>query len=105
MDNPITDALLELPRTRSQRWSDATAHFCGSWGFVLWTFAIMVSWVGLNTVWLVFGQFDAYPFILFNLFLTIVSTLQGPMEKQKLRLNSSGLPPSPLPGWRMRSSG
>ena len=40
---------------------------------------IMVGWVGLNTVWLAFGQFDAYPFILFNLFLTVISTLQGPI--------------------------
>lgn len=39
----------------------------------------MTAWVALNTAWLIFGQFDPYPFILFNLFLTVVSTLQGPI--------------------------
>jgi uncharacterized membrane protein len=66
-------------RSRSQRWSDAAAEFCGSWGFVFWTVGIMAVWFALNTIWLIFGTFDPYPFILFNLFLTIVSTLQGPI--------------------------
>jgi uncharacterized membrane protein len=66
-------------RTRSQRWSDAIAEFCGSWGFVFWfSFAILV-WVLLNTCLILFSQFDAYPFILLNLFLTVVSTMQSPI--------------------------
>lgn len=70
---------MEDTRTRSQRWSDNIAEFCGSWLFVSWfSFGILV-WVLINTVWLVFGKFDEYPFILLNLFLTVVSTMQSPI--------------------------
>lgn len=66
-------------RTRAQRWSDNIAEFCGSWGFVFWfSFGIFI-WVLLNTCMLLFGKFDEYPFILLNLFLTIVSTMQSPI--------------------------
>lgn len=59
-------------RSRAQRCSDAVAHFCGSWGFV-------IACVSLTTVWISAQHFDPYPFILFNLVLTVVSTLQGPL--------------------------
>lgn len=60
-------------RTRAQRYSDNIAEFCGSWGFVL-SFSIGI------VVWMLISQsFDAYPFILLNLVLTIVSTMQSPI--------------------------
>lgn len=66
-------------RTRSQRWSDNIAEFCGSWGFVFWfSFGIFI-WILINTYWLLFGKFDEYPFILLNLFLTVISTMQSPI--------------------------
>jgi uncharacterized membrane protein len=66
-------------RTRSQIWSDNIAEFCGSWGFVFWFSAGIVGWILLNTLLLVFGKWDEYPFILLNLFLTIISTMQSPI--------------------------
>jgi uncharacterized membrane protein len=66
-------------RTRSQRWSDNIAEFCGSWGFVIWFSAGILVWVLLNTYMILFGKFDEYPFILLNLFLTVVSTMQSPI--------------------------
>jgi uncharacterized membrane protein len=66
-------------RTRSQRWSDNIAEFCGSWGFVFWFSLGIAVWVLLNTYLILFTQFDPYPFILLNLFLTVVSTMQSPI--------------------------
>jgi uncharacterized membrane protein len=46
---------------------------------VLWFSVLIIVWVILNTALLLFGTFDAYPFIALNLVLTVVSTLQGPL--------------------------
>ena len=70
---------MEDNRSRSQRYSDNIAEFCGSWGFVLWFSVGILIWVLLNTCCILFGQFDVYPFILLNLFLTVVSTMQSPI--------------------------
>lgn len=66
-------------RTRSQRWSDNIAEFCGSWGFVFWFSGAIMVWVLLNTYMILFTKFDEYPFILLNLFLTVISTMQSPI--------------------------
>jgi uncharacterized membrane protein len=66
-------------RSRAQRWSDNIAEFCGSWGFVFWFSIGIVVWVSLNTWMILFKKFDEYPFILLNLFLTVVSTMQTPI--------------------------
>jgi uncharacterized membrane protein len=66
------------PRTRAQRWSDAIAEFCGSWGFVAWFSVGITVWCIANVV-LVEMSFDPYPFILLNLALTVISTMQGPI--------------------------
>jgi len=68
------------PRTRAQRCSDAVARFCGSWSFIIVFTVIVLLWIGVNTLWLIFrAVFDPYPFIALNLFLTIISTFQGPL--------------------------
>lgn len=66
-------------RTSAQRWSDNIAEFCGSWGFVLWLTAFIAIWVSLNTWLILTHKFDEYPFILLNLFLTVISTIQTPI--------------------------
>lgn len=66
-------------RTRSQRWSDNIAEFCGSWGFVIWLSLFITVWVSLNTWIILTHKFDEYPFILLNLFLTVISTIQTPI--------------------------
>jgi uncharacterized membrane protein len=63
----------------SQRMSDRVTEFCGSWTFILIFSGLTIVWVLLNTAFLVWGLFDPYPFIFFNLVLTIVSTFQGPL--------------------------
>ena len=66
-------------RTRAQRYSDAITDFCGSWPFVISFSFFVFAWIAINTAWLLFGKFDEYPFILLNLVLTVVSTLQSPL--------------------------
>lgn len=66
-------------RTRSQRWSDYIAEFCGSWLFVFWFSGLVFAWILLNTCLILFHKWDEYPFILLNLFLTIISTMQSPI--------------------------
>lgn len=65
--------------TRSQRAADAVTEFCGSWTFIIWFSLITLGWMALNSVLILFGVFDPYPYILLNLFLTVVSTFQSPL--------------------------
>lgn len=67
------------PLTRSQRAADAVTEFCGSWTFIGAFSALTAGWIVLNSVLILVGRFDPYPYILFNLVLTIVSTFQSPL--------------------------
>jgi uncharacterized membrane protein len=71
----------EVPPTRGQRAADAVATFGGSWTFVGLFAATMLAWVGLNAVLLAArGQtFDPYPYILLNLFLSMLAAIQAPI--------------------------
>ena len=81
-------------RTLGERAADALARFGGSWGFIFVFAGILIVWMGLNTAFLLFGQFDPYPFILLNLALSSLAALQAPVimmsqrrqeEKDRLR--------------------
>ncbi len=63
--------------TRGERAADHLRNVMGSWRFVFGFLAFMALWALLNTAFLVFGQWDAYPFILLNLFLSMLAGLQG----------------------------
>jgi uncharacterized membrane protein len=65
--------------TFAQRASDRVTEFCGSWTFVFLFSAICFVWVVLNSILLLVGEFDPYPYIFLNLVLTVVSTFQGPL--------------------------
>ncbi|WP_372528723.1 DUF1003 domain-containing protein [Piscinibacter sp.] len=67
--------------TRGQRAADAVASFGGSWTFVGLFAAAMLVWVGLNA-YLLTSQgktFDPYPYILLNLFLSMLAAIQAPV--------------------------
>jgi Protein of unknown function (DUF1003) len=64
--------------SRSQRAADVVTEFCGSWTFIIAFSGITLGWMALNT-WRIFTAFDPYPYILLNLFLTVVSTFQSPL--------------------------
>jgi uncharacterized membrane protein len=83
--------------TFGQRAADAVARFGGSWTFIGIFIAAMVLWVGLNSFILVnySKSFDPYPYILLNLFLSMLASLQAPIilmsqnrEAQKDRLDA-----------------
>jgi len=80
-----------------QRAADAVAQFGGSWTFILLFMLVLVVWVVLNSFLLV-GQnkvFDPYPYILLNLFLSMLAAIQAPIilmsqnrQSEKDRLNA-----------------
>jgi uncharacterized membrane protein len=64
-----------------QRVADRVAAFGGSWLFIGLFGFILVSWVVLNAVVLARrdAAFDPYPFILLNLFLSMLAAIQAPV--------------------------
>lgn len=58
------------------RAADTLRNVMGSWRFVFAFIAFMIIWATLNTVAAV-KHWDGYPFILLNLFLSMLAGLQG----------------------------
>lgn len=67
--------------SRGQRAADAMARFGGSWSFIFIFILILVSWVILNSAILLRSNsaFDPYPYILLNLFLSMLASIQAPI--------------------------
>jgi uncharacterized membrane protein len=67
--------------TLGQRAADTVATFGGSWTFIALFAVLLVVWVGLNSFILVRydKSFDAYPYILLNLFLSMLAAIQAPI--------------------------
>jgi uncharacterized membrane protein len=73
--------VLEEKETFGEHVADGVARFGGSWSFIFAFATILLTWVGANTV-LLFGRkepFDPYPFILLNLFLSMLAAIQAPV--------------------------
>ncbi|MBL3530626.1 DUF1003 domain-containing protein [Companilactobacillus zhachilii] len=66
-------------RTTGEKLADAVAKFGGSWGFIITFTIILVIWMTINVVHLFGVNFDPYPFILLNLFLSCVAAVQAPI--------------------------
>lgn len=68
-------------KTLGQRAADAVAKFGGSWTFIGLFGVVLVCWVVLNSVILVNYNktFDPYPYILLNLFLSMLASIQAPI--------------------------
>jgi len=63
-----------------ERVADHVAGFIGSWQFIIIQSAIFAVWVVFNTIWLFEAyQFDPYPFILFNLFMSAEAAYASPL--------------------------
>ena len=60
--------------TRGERAADRLRNGMGSWGFVFIFVAIMIVWAIVNST---AAGWDPYPFILLNLFLSMLAGLQG----------------------------
>lgn len=59
--------------------ADKVASFGGSWTFILMFMAILIVWMGINSIVLLSRPFDPYPFILLNLVLSSLAALQAPI--------------------------
>ncbi|MGE5118105.1 MAG: DUF1003 domain-containing protein [Betaproteobacteria bacterium] len=67
--------------TRGARAADAVARFGGSWVFITLFAVIMIGWVVLNS-WVLARHdqgFDPYPYVLLNLFLSMLAAVQAPI--------------------------
>jgi uncharacterized membrane protein len=64
--------------TFGERLADKVASFGGSWIFLILFAAAIIGWVVLNSVVLA-GGFDPYPYILLNLFLSMLASVQAPI--------------------------
>ncbi|MES2764704.1 MAG: DUF1003 domain-containing protein [Bacteroidota bacterium] len=67
--------------TFGQRLADRVASFGGSWTFIILFGCALAAWVVLNSVILARagGEFDPYPYILLNLFLSMLASIQAPL--------------------------
>ncbi|MFN4141611.1 DUF1003 domain-containing protein [Aestuariivirga sp.] len=75
-------AHFEGSRTFGERLADRIAAFGGSWTFIMIFGLAIAAWVTANGVLIArWGAepFDPYPFILLNLFLSLVAAIQAPI--------------------------
>src|SRR5580700_10885263 len=76
--NRNANELIEEQETTGERVADSVARFGGSWAFIT-TFAVVLAiYVALN-VGLGRSAWDPYPFILLNLFLSMLAAIQAPV--------------------------
>ena len=76
-----TNQEFEAKLTFGQRLADRVAQFGGSWTFISIFGAFLLSWVLLNSLLLARSNnsFDPYPYILLNLFLSMLAAIQAPI--------------------------
>jgi CRP/FNR family cyclic AMP-dependent transcriptional regulator len=70
--------IIEQEATYGEQVADSVARFGGSWTFII---AFLVVFVGYSAVSSLMGQasWDPYPFILLNLFLSMLAAIQAPV--------------------------
>ncbi len=84
-------------KTFGQHAADAVARFGGSWAFIILFAIVLIIWVILNSYILINYNkaFDPYPYILLNLFLSMLASIQAPIilmsqnrQAEKDRINA-----------------
>ena len=70
--------VIEENLTFGERLADSVARFGGSWSFIISFGVVLCAWVAVNVV-LATAAWDPYPFILLNLFLSMLAALQAPV--------------------------
>jgi uncharacterized membrane protein len=69
---------LAAQRTIGQKSADIVTKFVGSWGFIIVSAIFVALWAATNIYgWI--NSWDPYPFILLNLFLSILAAIQAPI--------------------------
>ena len=70
--------VIEQELTFGERIADSVARFGGSWSFIILFGAVLVVYSAINVV-LGKSAWDPYPFILLNLFLSMLAAIQAPV--------------------------
>ena len=70
--------VIDEEMTFGNRIADAVARFGGSWHFIISFGVVLVTYASLN-IWLRGRAWDPYPFILLNLFLSMLAAIQAPV--------------------------
>jgi uncharacterized membrane protein len=70
--------VIEDEATLGERIADAVARFGGSWSFII-TFAVVLAIYTASNTLLRGKAWDPYPFILLNLFLSMLAAIQAPV--------------------------
>jgi CRP/FNR family cyclic AMP-dependent transcriptional regulator len=69
--------VIEKESTLGERIADSVARFGGSWTFIISFGIVLCVYAGINSVWR--SAWDPYPFILLNLFLSMLAAIQAPV--------------------------
>jgi uncharacterized membrane protein len=70
--------IIDEAETFGERIADGVARFGGSWNFILSFLAVLIIYTGVN-IFLKRHVWDPYPFILLNLFLSMLAAIQAPV--------------------------
>src|ERR1700749_478466 len=70
--------IIEEEETRGERIADSVASFGGSWTFIITFLLVLVAYSSTNVL-LKHRAWDPYPFILLNLFLSMLAAIQEPV--------------------------
>ena len=70
--------VIEREATLGERIADSVARFGGSWSFII-SFGILLTVYTVINVFLDKKAWDPYPFILLNLFLSMLAAIQAPV--------------------------
>jgi uncharacterized membrane protein len=70
---------IEAELTFGQRIADKVASFGGSWTFIITFFSFILVWILINLYFISKKPFDPYPFILLNLLLSCLASIQAPI--------------------------
>lgn len=76
--NRNPNEVIEEKETLGERVADAVAGFGGSWTFIT-IFAVAMTTYALINIFLGRRAWDPYPFILLNLFLSMLAAIQAPV--------------------------
>lgn len=65
--------------TFGEKIADRVASFGGSWTFIILFGVVLVSWLVINTRWILLNPFDPFPYIFLNLVLSCLAAIQAPV--------------------------
>ncbi len=72
------NVMIEEEATFGERIADSVARFGGSWAFIITFGVVLIVYATINSAWRSV-LWDPYPFILLNLFLSMLAAIQAPV--------------------------